>query len=176
MPSEKILEQKKQIVEELVSKLTDNCAGVLVDYKGINVADDTALRRQLREANVEYTVVKNTLLSFAADKTGMADLKEHLKGTTAMAVSKDDYVAAARILCGYAKKNKNFTVKTGFIDGGVIDAQAVTELSALPSREVLIARALGGLNAPISGFAGVLGATLRSLVTVLDAVANKQSA
>ena len=176
MPSEKILEQKKLIVEELAAKLSGNCAGVLVDYKGINVADDTELRKQLREANVDYAVVKNTLLSFAADKTGMAGLKEHLKGTTAMAVSKDDYVAAARILCGFAKKNKNFTVKTGFIDGGVIDAKAVMDLSALPPREVLVAMALGGLNAPISSFASVLNATLRSLVLVLDAVAKKQPA
>ena len=98
MPSEKVLEQKKQIVADLTEKLQAACTGVVVDYKGTNVTDDTALRKELREAGVQYTVVKNTLLGLAAENAGLGEMKSVLEGTTAIALSNEDYTAAARIL------------------------------------------------------------------------------
>lgn len=176
MPSEKVLEQKKAVVAELVEKLQSAAAGVLVSYKGITVADDTKLRKDLREAGVDYAVVKNTLLKRAADTVGLAGLDGVLEGTTALAVSKDDYVAAAKILSKFADSNKDFEVKAGFAEGKVVDVAGVKALAKLPPKEVLIAQVLGGLNAPITGFAGVLNATLTGLVVALNAIAEKQQA
>lgn len=176
MPSEKILEQKKQIVAELTEKLKSACAGVIVDYKGINVADDTKLRKELREAGVDYFVVKNTLLSRAAKEAGIEGLDPVLEGTTALAVSMEDHVAAARILCKFAEKNKSIKTKAGFVEGKVIDVAEVENLAKLPSKEVLIAQVLGGLNAPITGFVTVLNGTMKGLVVALNAIAEKQSA
>lgn len=176
LPSEKILEQKKQIVAELTEKLKSACAGVIVDYKGINVADDTKLRKELREAGVDYFVVKNTLLSRAAKEAGIEGLDPVLEGTTALAVSMEDHVAAARILCKFAEKNKSIKTKAGFVEGKVIDVAEVENLAKLPSKEVLIAQVLGGLNAPITGFVTVLNGTMKGLVVALNAIAEKQSA
>ena len=156
MPSEKILEQKKQQVAELSEKLKTAVTGVIVDYKGITVADDTKLRKSLRESGDEYKVVKNTLLGRALKEAGIDGLDSVLEGTTAIAISQEDYVGAAKILCEYAEKNKNFQVKAGFVDGKMIDAEGVKNLAKLPSKEVLLAQVLGGLNAPITGFATVL--------------------
>ena len=176
MPSEKILEQKKQIVAELTEKLKSACAGVIVDYKGINVSDDTKLRKELREAGVDYFVVKNTLLSRAAKEAGLEGLDPVLEGTTALAVSKEDHVAAARILCKFAETNKSIKTKAGFVEGKTIDVAEVENLAKLPSKEVLVAKALGGLNAPITGFVTVLNGTMKGLVVALNAIAEKQSA
>ncbi len=176
MPSEKILEQKKQIVAELAEKLKSACAGVIVDYKGINVADDTKLRKELREAGVDYSVVKNTLLSRAAKEAGLEGLDPVLEGTTALAVSKEDHVAAARILCKFAETNKSIKPKAGFVEGKTIDVAEVENLAKLPTKEVLVAKALGGLNAPITGFVTVLNGTMKGLVVALNAIAEKQSA
>lgn len=177
MPSEKILLQKQQIVAELVEKLKGSVAGVLVDYKGITVADDTKLRKELREAGVEYSVIKNRLLALAAKEAGLEGMIPTLENSTALAVSESDHVAAAKILNKYAEGSKGkFTVKCGFVEGNVIDAAGVAELAQLPSREVLVAKVLGGFNAPISGFANVLNANLRGLVVALNAIAEKQSA
>ena len=176
MPSEKILEQKKQIVSDLTEQLKGACAGVLVNYKGISVADDTKLRKELREAGVSYSVVKNTLLNRAAGEVGLSDLDSVLEGTTALAVSPDDYTAAARILSNYAKDSKTFEIKAGFAEGKVLSAAEVDDLAKLPSKEVLIAKVLGGFNAPISGFVGVLNATLTGLVVALNAISEKKAA
>ena len=176
MPSEITLQKKQALVDELVAKLSNSVSGVVVDYKGISVADDTVLRRKLREAGASYAVVKNTLLHRAAEKTGLSDLDSVLEGTTAIAISETDYTAAAKILSEYADKNKNFTIKAGYVDGKVIDAKGVGELAAMPSKEVLIAKMLGGFNAPVSGFANVLSANLRGLVVALNAIAEKQGA
>ena len=117
MPSKSILEQKQQAVAELAAQLKTSTAGVLVNYEGINVADDTKLRKELREAGVEYFVVKNTLLERAAEKVGFDALKDHLSGTSALAVSAEDPVAAAKILTKYADASKGkFTVKAGFVE------------------------------------------------------------
>lgn len=176
MPSEKILEQKKQQVAALADSLKSSCVGVLVDYKGIPVADDTKLRKELRESGDEYMVVKNTLLRLALQDAGIDGLDGYLEGTTAIAISKDNYVSGAKILAKYAGTSKTFQLKAGYIDGKAIDAAGVKSLADLPSKEVLVARALGGLNAPITGFVTVLNGTLKGLVVALNAIAEKQSA
>lgn len=153
MPSEKILDQKKKIVADLTEDLKGAVAGVVVEYKGINVEDDTKLRKELREANVKYSVVKNTLLRRAADEAELSELKDVLTGSTAIATSAEDYVAAARILCKYADKSKTFAVKSGFLEGKVIDLDTITSLSKLPSREILLATVCNVFNAPIASFA-----------------------
>ena len=159
MASEKILQAKKEAVAELVEKLKAAKSGVLVDYVGINVADDTKLRRELREAGVEYTVTKNTILTRAFAETGLSDLDQHLSGTTAIATSDEDYAAAARILCGFADKSKKgFTVKGGYLDGQVISMDKIIELSKLPTREVLLANVLGAFQAPLASFARAIQA------------------
>jgi len=176
LPSDKILEQKKQVVADLAAKLKGSVAGVLVDYKGINVADDTKLRKELREAGVDYSVIKNTTIHLAAADAGLPGLDSVLAGSTAVGISSSDPVAAAKILAGYAEKNKNFTVKSGFVEGKVISDKEVMELAKLPSKEVLIAKVLGGFNAPISGFANVLNANLKGLVVALNAIAEQKTA
>lgn len=176
MPSEKVLQEKQAYVEQLAEKLKGSVAGVVVSYQGITVENDTKLRRQLREAGVDYAVVKNTMLRRANDIAGLGDLDSVLEGTTALALSAEDHVAAAKILCEYADKSDTFKVKAGFVEGKVIDAAAVTELAKMPPKEVLVAKVLGGLNAPISGFASVLSGTMRGLVVALGAIAEKQSA
>ena len=146
MPSEKVLELKKQQVAALKERLDASIAGVVVDYKGISVEDDTKLRKELREAGVEYTVVKNTLLAIAAKEVGLEGIVPSLKGTTAIAVS-SDHVAAAKILCKYADNSKGkFNVKCGYVEGNALDADGVKALAKLPSREVLLTQLLFALN------------------------------
>jgi len=175
MPSEKILEVKKQAVVDLTEKIRNAAAGVFVDYKGINVKDDTALRNLMRKEGVEYTVVKNTLTRFALKELGYSDIEDVLNGTTALAVS-SDLVAPAKILCDYAEKHKNFSVKAGFVEGKTLDAAGVTALSKLPSKDVLVATVLGTLNAPITGFVTVLNGNIRGLAVALNAIAEKKNA
>ncbi|MDO5123039.1 MAG: 50S ribosomal protein L10 [Eubacteriales bacterium] len=159
MPSQKVLELKKQQVADLTDRLNKSVTGLLVSYEGISVADDTKLRKELREAGVEYTVTKNTILTRAFAQTGLEGLNEHLSGTTAIATSDEDYAAAARILCGFADKSKTgFTVKGGYLDGEVISMDKITELSKLPTREVLLANVLGAFQAPIASFARAIQA------------------
>lgn len=153
MPSAKVLEQKQQFVADLTEKIKSSCVGVIVDYKGISVADDTTLRKELREADVHYMVVKNTLLKRAAAEAGITGLDEALNGTTALALSENDYTAAARILAKYAAGHENFNIKIGFMDGEVVDTATVDMLAKLPSREVLLATVLNAFNAPIAAFA-----------------------
>lgn len=159
MPSQKVLELKKQQVADLTERLNKSVTGLLVSYEGISVADDTKLRKELREAGVEYTVTKNTILTRAFAETGLSDLDQLLSGTTAIATSDEDYAAAARILCGFADKSKKgFTVKGGYLDGQVISMDKITELSKLPTREVLLANVLGAFQAPIASFARAIQA------------------
>ncbi len=154
MPSQKVLELKKQQVADLKERLNKSVTGLLVSYEGISVADDTKLRKELREAGVEYTVTKNTILTRAFAETGLSDLDQYLAGTTAIATSDEDYAAAARILCGFADKSKKgFAVKGGYLDGEVISMEKITELSKLPTREILLANVLGAFQAPIASFA-----------------------
>lgn len=153
MPNAKVLAQKQQIVEDLKGKLSTAITGVVVDYKGISVADDTALRKELRENGVDYFVIKNTLLSRAIEGTDLDEMKSVLEGTTAVALSDTDYTAAARILCKYADAHENFKVKAGFLDGKLIDLETINQLAKLPTREVLLATVLSAFQAPIASFA-----------------------
>ncbi len=140
MPSAKVLEQKKQIVEGLVARLNAACAGVIVDYKGITVTDDTALRKELREAGVEYTVVKNTLLRLAIKETELNGLESVLDGTTAIATSADDYVAAARILCKFADTHNGFEVKTASLTRTLSTSQKLLDLQNFPHAKFFLPR------------------------------------
>lgn len=158
MANEKVLQEKQAFVEELAQKLSSSAAGVVVEYKGISVEDDTVLRRKLRAAGVDYSVVKNTMLRRAAEKAGLEGLNDVLKGTTALAVSAEDPVAAAKILCEQAKADENFKVKAGFLDGEVIDVARVGELAKLPNKEGLISMLLSVLNGPVRGLAVALNA------------------
>ena len=153
MPNAKVLEQKQKLVAELSEKLGKAITGVVVDYSGTTVADDTALRKELRENNVEYFVVKNTLLGRAVEGTELEGMKELLEGTTAIALSNEDYTAAARILCQFAEKHENFKVKSGFLDGKLVDVETIESLAKLPSKEVLLATVCSVFQAPIAAFA-----------------------
>ena len=128
MPSEKVLEAKKAQVAETVEILKAAQTGVLVDYRGLNVEEDTELRRKLREANVKYFVIKNTLLRLAAKEVGLDALDEALHGPTAIAVSSEDAVAPAKVIADFAKENDKLEIKTGFMDGAVISLDEVNKL------------------------------------------------
>lgn len=161
MASEKIIAQKQQQVEQLSERLNNSLTGVVVSYEGISVSADTQLRKELREAGVEYTVIKNTILSRAAEKVGLEEIKPVLEGTTALATSPDDYAAAARIICKFKDEHKtlkNFNVKIGFMEGKVIGVDQVEGLAKLPPKDQLISLVLGAFNAPIAAFARVLNA------------------
>lgn len=160
MPNAKVLEQKKQLVAELKEKLDASIAGVVVNYSGTSVADDTALRKELRENNVNYFVVKNTLLARAIEGTELEGMKEVLEGTTAIALSNDDHTAAARILCKFAESHENFTVKAGFLDGKLTDLETIDTLAKLPSRDVLLATVCNVFQAPVAAFARVIQAVV----------------
>lgn len=160
MASEKILEIKKQQVNDVAGWFNDAIAGVVVDYKGINVEDDTKLRKELREANVHYVVLKNTILRRAAEQANLAELNDVFKGTTAVAFSNDDYTVAASILGKYAKNNENFSIKGGFMDDSVVDLATVEKLASLPSKEVLLGMLCNVLNAPIAKLARAVQAVV----------------
>ena len=156
MPSNKILEEKKLVVESLAQKLSTAKAGVLVKYEGIKVSEDTELRNALRKAGIEYTVMKNTLTGRACDIAGYGDMKQYLSGMTAIAFSQDDAIAPAKIMKEYADKIDCFEIKAGFVDGGVLDLAGVEALAATPSKEVLVAKMMGSLMSSLYGFARVL--------------------
>ena len=156
MPNAKVLESKKAVVESLSAKMKEASSVVFVDYKGITVAQDTELRKQFREAGVEYSVVKNTLTNFAAKDAGY-DFAEILNGTTAMASTTGDPIAPARIVCEFAKKNKNtLSIKGGVVEGSVLTADQLNGFGELPSKNALVASVLGTFLAPISSLAFVL--------------------
>ena len=161
MPSAKVLESKKARVEALTEMLKNATAGVIVDYKGITVEEDTKLRKELREAGVNYFVEKNSMLRFAAKNAGLEGLTEVLKGTSAIALTDGDETAPARILGKFAEEAKDkFNLKAGFIGEEIYDEKGVTALSKIPSRETLLAQLLGSLQAPMQN----LAATLQALV------------
>ena len=156
MPSNKILEEKKQVVEALAAKMQSAQAGVLVKYEGIKVSEDTELRAALRKAGVEYSVMKNTLTGRACDIAGYGDMKQYLSGMTAIATCQDDPLAPAKIMKQFADKIDCFEIKAGFVDGGVLDCAGVEALAATPTKEVLIAKMMGSLMSSLYGFAYVL--------------------
>ena len=159
MPNAKVLSEKQAIVAALVEDLKAANSGVLVDYKGITVAEDTALRHELRENGVEYAVVKNTLLRRALDDVNLGELDEVLNGTTSMAISKEDPIAPMRIVNKYAKQmGDRFNIKAGFMDGKVLPLDDVFALAELPSKDALLGQVLGMMLAPITSLAIVIKA------------------
>ena len=156
MPNAKVLESKKAVVDALTGKIKESTAVVFVDYKGISVAQDTNLRKQFREAGVEYAVVKNTLTNFAAKNAGY-DFSKVLNGTTAMASTTGDPIAPARIVCEFAKKNKiALSIKGGIVEGSTLSADQLNGFGELPSKNALVASVLGTFLAPLSSLACVL--------------------
>ena len=167
MPNATVLEAKKAVVAELTEKLQNAASGVLVDYKGITVAEDTALRAELRKNDVEYAVVKNTLTRFAAQNAGLGELSDCLNGTTSLAICASDPIAPMRVINKFAKQfnGEKFIIKAGFMDGKVLPLNEIAALADLPSKEVLQAQVLGTMLAPIT-----------SLAIVLKAIAEKNGA
>ena len=154
MPSESVIAKKQQFVEELTEKLKNAAGGVLVDYKGISVEDDTKLRKELRENGVDYFVVKNTLLKRALNAAGIEGLDSALEGTTAIALSNDDIIAAPKVLNKKAEDSKGqFAIKLGFIDGKVISKEEVEAYAKLPSKETLLSQLVFMLQSPIQRLA-----------------------
>ena len=160
MPSKQILESKQAIVSELAEKIRRAQSGVIVKYQGITVEDDTVMRKKLREADVEYVVMKNALTGRACEEVGYGEIKEQLNGMNAIAISYSDPVAPAKILKEYAEKIETFEIRVGFLEGKVIDGGTVNELADIPTREVLLSRFLGSIQSPISGFARALQAII----------------
>ena len=161
MPNAKVLSEKQAIVEALAKRIQNAGAGVLVDYRGITVAEDTALRAELRKENVEYSVVKNTLTRKALDKLGMNALDDVLNGTTSLATAEQDPIAPFRIINDYSKKlGDRFNVKAAFMEGKVLDASEIEMMSTLGSKDALYSKVLGTMIAPITGLAVCLGQIL----------------
>lgn len=162
MPNAKVLSEKKAIVEALTGRLQNATAGVVIDYKGISVAQDTALRSEMRKNEVEYTVVKNTLLRFAANNAGLQELDSVLNGTTSLATTSSDPIAPFRIVKEFVSKlpkseEPKFVIKAAFMDGKMLSDSEVTEIAALPSKDALYGKVLGTMLAPITSLAVVLG-------------------
>jgi large subunit ribosomal protein L10 len=170
------LEAKQIITEDLHDRFARSAIIVLTDYKGLDVTSINDLRRKLREANIEYQVVKNTLLVRAAEDTEVALIKDHFKGPSAVAISYDDPVAPAKVLTQFAKDNDKLEIKVGVLNGKVLDAQAIKALALLPSREVMLAQLLATLNAVPSSFVRVLAEVPRSMVNVLTAIKDQKEA
>ena len=164
MPNAKVLSEKQAIVEALTERLQNATAGIVIDYKGITVAEDTQLRAAMRKEDVEYSVVKNTLLRFAANNVGLEELDSVLNGTTSLATTTTDPIAPFRIVKEFTSKlpkdaNK-FVVKAAFMDGKMLSESEVTEIAALPSKDALYGKVLGTMLAPITSLAVVLGQIL----------------
>ncbi len=168
MPNANVLEQKKAVVAELVEKLKSAQAGVIVDYRGLTVEEDTVLRTKLREAGVEYKVIKNTLTRFAIKEVGYEEMDEALNGPSSLAISTTDPVAPAKVISDFAKTNENLTIKAGFLDGKVLSLDEIKTLADTPSREVLIAKIMGSMNAPISKLVRTLQALVDNGVEPAD--------
>ncbi len=163
MPNAKVLSEKQAIVEALTARIKSASAGVFVDYKGITVEQDTALRTEMRREGVDYSVVKNTLVHFAINNAGYSELDNVLNGTTSLATATGDPITPFRILNDYSKKlNDKFNIKAAFMDGQILTEAEITELASLPSKEALISVVLGTMLAPIT-----------SLAVVLDQIAKK---
>ena len=168
------IEAKQAIVQEIADKMKNAQGTVVVDYRGLNVEEVTELRKKARENNIDYKVYKNSMMRFAAKEAGVEGLLDVLVGPTAIAFCEDDPVAPAKLINDFAGEHKALEIKAGVVEGKVLDVAGVKELAELPPREVLVAKVLGGLNAPISGFANVLNANLKGLVVALNAIAEQK--
>ena len=170
------IENKKQIVEDLKEKFATTKVVIVTDYKGLNVAQMTELRRKLNEANVEYKVVKNTLLKRASEGTDAKLLTDVFKGPSGIAFSFDDPVAPAKVLTQFAKDNDKLEIKAGVMDGKIMDLDTITALSKLPSREELLAQVLSAMNAVPAGLVRALADVPRRMVNVLNAIKDQKEA
>lgn len=175
MPSEKTMSLKKAQVEELVAKLKDAKSAVFADYRGLTVEQDTKLRKELREAGIDYAVIKNSVIRFAADEIGLTGLDKMIEGPTAVAISLTDPVAPSKLLSKYAKDLEKFDLKGGVVEGKVVDVNGVNAIASLPSKEELIAKMLGSMKSPINGLVNVLNGNIRGLVVALNAIAEKKA-
>ncbi|GIP36246.1 50S ribosomal protein L10 [Paenibacillus sp. J2TS4] len=153
MGNAKVREEKQQLVTDVISKLRESSCTIVADYRGLNVAQVTELRKQLREAGVEFQVIKNTLVRRATAEAELTELDSALTGPTAIAFSKEDVVAPAKILSEFAKKNDKLNLKAGIVEGKVVDLEQIKELAELPSREGLLSMLLSVLQAPVRNFA-----------------------
>lgn len=154
----KAIEEKKKLVEQIVERLKESKSTVITDYKGLNVTQMTELRKQLREAGVEYKVLKNTLMRFATEELELSDLHKHFVGPTAVAFSNDDVVAPAKILHNFAKENEQLEIKAGIVEGRIADLNELEELAKLPSYDGLVSMLLSVLQGPVRNLAYVLQA------------------
>lgn len=170
------LEAKKALVQEIAEKMKNAQGTVVVDYRGLNVAEVTELRKNAREQGIDYKVYKNSMMRFAAKEAGLEGLLDTFTGPTGIAFCDSDPVATAKLFSNFAKDHQALEIKAGVVEGKILDVDGVNQLAKLPSREELIAKALGGLNAPIAGFVNVLNANLKGLVVALAAIADKKSA
>ena len=170
------IEEKQKIAEDLRDRLSKSAIIVLTDYKGLDVAAMNDLRRRLRAEEIEYQVVKNTLLIRAAEDNDIALIKDYFKGPSAIALSYDDPVAPAKVLSEFAKENDKLEIKAGVMNGQVLDANAIKALAKLPSREVLLGQLLSALNAIPTSFVRTIAEVPRSLVSVLAAIRDQKEA
>lgn len=175
MASEARLQKKKEIVKELSEKIANAKSIIFADYRGLTVEQDTQMRKAFREAGVQYKVVKNTLVKFALKENGFDGLDEFFNSPTSMALSETDPVAPAKIVSEFSKKFNTLEIKTGIVEGKVVDINEIKAIADLPSREELIAKVLGGFNAPIAGLVNVLVGNIRGLVIALNAIAEKKA-
>lgn len=173
---DKAIEVKKQIVLEIKEKMEKAQGMVFYDYRGLTVAEVSDLRNKFREAGVEYRVLKNAMLKRAADMIDLGELDEHLVGPTAVAFGFDDPIAPAKVLVEYTKKLKKTRIKTGVLDGRIIDVSEIISLAELPSREQLLGMLAGTLNAPITGLARSLSGIICNLGYALNAVKEQKEA
>ncbi len=174
MPSEKILKRKKEQVANLASEFKETLVGVLADYSGISVLQDTSLRKSLRDSGVSYRVIKNNIVRRALEKANITGLDDVLIGNTVVAISKTSYSDALKILCDFSKKNDFYKIKGGFVDGKVVPVSDIKALASLPSREELISQVLRGFNSPIYGLACVCSGLQRSLVIALSEISKQK--
>ena len=176
MPSQKVLQEKEQIVAGIAEQFKTAVSGVFVDYCGLTVEEDTQLRNKFREAGVEYKVIKNTLTARAAKEVGFDALEPILNGPTSLAISMTDEVAPAKVVAEFAKTHEQLEIKGGFLDGKVLELAEVKQLAATPNRETLLAKLLGSLNAPISNLARTLQALVDNGVEPADIKVEKEDA
>lgn len=167
---------KVEVVKEISDKLKKAQSAVLVDYRGLNVEEVTEFRAIARNAGVDYKIYKNTMMRFAVKEAGLEGLMDHLVGPTALALSYEDPVSAAKIITEFTKKHKAMEVKAGMVDGKVLNVNGVKDLAELPPKEVLIAQVLGGLNSPISGLVNVLNGNIRGLAVALNQIKEQKEA
>lgn len=167
--------QKIELVKNLTEKIKSAKSAIFVDYKGLKVKDLTELKKSLRKSGTDYVVVRKTLIDLAFKNAGIKDLDvKSMEGQIALSLSKEDEVSGAKIIDGFSKTNENVKMLGGILGTQIMDAAQVKALAKIPSKEELLAKLVGTLNAPVSGFVNVLAGNLRGLVQVLKAVSEKK--